>query len=325
MISLLRTEFSRLRHRRAIAGLLLAAVLVPVALWASAAWEHRPVSAEDRAQALAEQLAPIQESVSECISHPADWDVRGTKDQIDAKCREMVGDPGGIALDQVWVRDELDLRQLTESNGLATGLVTLLAGVLFVIGATFAGADWATGSMSNQLLVEPRRGRVWGAKALVVGLVGAVVAVVVSAVFWVAMVVLARVWDRPPVPGIAETLIWLNLRGVLLVALTGVAGFAVGMLLRSTGGAIAVIFVVSVGAELLLRALPIGDPERWTPSTNVVAWIDNGTQYWSSECLAMGCEQGLLLPLSQATVYLTLLFLVVCAASWRSFARRDVP
>ena len=40
--------------------------------------------------------------------------------------------------------------------------VTLL---MLLAGTTFAGHDWNTGSMSNQLLFEPRRARVWVAKA----------------------------------------------------------------------------------------------------------------------------------------------------------------
>ena len=40
-------------------------------------------------------------------------------------------------------------------------LVTL---VMLLAGTTFAGHDWNTGSMGNQLLFEPRRARVWGAK-----------------------------------------------------------------------------------------------------------------------------------------------------------------
>ncbi len=44
-----------------------------------------------------------------------------------------------------------------------------------LVGATFGGADWASGSMSNQLLFVPRRLRVWTAKAVAVVL-GATVA-----------------------------------------------------------------------------------------------------------------------------------------------------
>ena len=44
-------------------------------------------------------------------------------------------------------------------------LVILLAILMMLAGTTFAGHDWASGSVSNQLLFEPRRPRVWAAKA----------------------------------------------------------------------------------------------------------------------------------------------------------------
>ena len=46
--------------------------------------------------------------------------------------------------------------------------ITILAGLMMLVGTTFAGHDWNTGSMSNQLLFEPRRLRVWAAKGLAV-------------------------------------------------------------------------------------------------------------------------------------------------------------
>ena len=45
---------------------------------------------------------------------------------------------------------------------------------LLLAGTTFVGHDWNTGSMSNQLLFEPRRGRIWTAKALAVTLMALV-------------------------------------------------------------------------------------------------------------------------------------------------------
>ena len=44
----------------------------------------------------------------------------------------------------------------------------VLAILMMLAGTTFAGHDWASGSVSNQLLFEPRRPLVWAAKAAVV-------------------------------------------------------------------------------------------------------------------------------------------------------------
>src|SRR3546814_14121751 len=67
---------------------------------------------------------------------------------------------------------------------------TIAAAVLVVVmmllaGATFAGADWSSGSMSNQLLFESRRGRVWLAKVSAAFIGGFVVAALALAFLWV--------------------------------------------------------------------------------------------------------------------------------------------
>ena len=55
---------------------------------------------------------------------------------------------------------------------------------MIIVGTTFAGADWSSGSMSNQLLFEPRRPKVWLAKGAAV-LVGTLVAsAVILTAFW---------------------------------------------------------------------------------------------------------------------------------------------
>ena len=53
---------------------------------------------------------------------------------------------------------------------------------MVIAGCTFVGADWASGSMTNQLLFVPRRTRVWLAKAAAVTIwSGAFALVVISA------------------------------------------------------------------------------------------------------------------------------------------------
>ena len=69
-----------------------------------------------------------------------------------------------------------------------------------LVGTTFAGADWNSGSMSNQLLFEPRRSRVWLAKAAAVLVLAVVTSAVLLAAFWGALALLAqsRDIDVPP-------------------------------------------------------------------------------------------------------------------------------
>ena len=65
-------------------------------------------------------------------------------------------------------RQELTLRA-ERIGGAGMGVVAVLTALLLLVGTTFVGHDWNSGSMSNQLLFEARRGRVWAAKAVAVG------------------------------------------------------------------------------------------------------------------------------------------------------------
>ena len=52
-------------------------------------------------------------------------------------------------------RPALDLDAQRRESGLA--VVVVLTMLLVLVGTTFVGHDWNSGSMSNQLLFEPRR------------------------------------------------------------------------------------------------------------------------------------------------------------------------
>ena len=69
--------------------------------------------------------------------------------------------------------------------------------VMLLAGTTFAGHDWNTGSMSNQLLFEPRRHRVWLAKAIAVALLTGTISLAVLIAYWTGMWATASIRDLP--------------------------------------------------------------------------------------------------------------------------------
>ena len=95
-------------------------------------------------------------------------------------------------------RSELRLRR-ERCAGPGLGVVTILMGLLMLVGTTFAGADWNSGSMSNQLLFEPRRARVWLAKGGAVLALALTTSAVLLAAFWggIALLVRSRGIDVP--------------------------------------------------------------------------------------------------------------------------------
>jgi ABC-2 type transport system permease protein len=143
------------------------------------------------------------------------------------------------------------------------------SGVLFtlgvVVGASFVGAEWSTGSMSTLLTWEPRRARVFAAK--VVASVSTVT--VVSLVVLVVMALFLL--PSAAVHGTTTGVPWATFAGVWIrigcVAAIGVAlGAGLASLMRSAAGSIAtwLIFQFVASPALLIW-------KRW-----LIRWLPDG-------------------------------------------------
>ena len=320
---LLLVELSRLRSRRTVVLVLLGAVLLVGLIAGSTVYETRPVSGADLAQAQAQvdrdrERPRVQRDYQRCLEDPAEF---MGPDASEAECEQMLPQ-----LDWYLYRPQLDLGEQVEGGGLA--VLLLLAGVAIVVGATFAGADWATGSMSNQLLFEPRRTKVWLAKAAALALALAVVSAVVVAAFWSVLLVTAQLRDISAAPGVTREIWHTSARGVVLAAGAGLGSFALTMLFRHTVGTLSLLLGYAVAGEALAAALPIRKVSQWTLSANTQAWLQHGARiYDDSICsdLQAECDPSYLLSFSHATTLLGLVLLLVVVVSVVSFRRRDIP
>ncbi len=294
---LLGVELSRFCSRRAVVLLLLSAALLTALLAGTTLWNTRPVGATELAEARAqvrEQMSQpaFQRDLQTCRDDPEDFFGPGT-DAADCDAN-LVPQP-----ENYLNRSVLDLRQ--EARGTGIAVVVLVSALMILVGTTYAGADWATGSMSNQLLFEPRRLKVWGTKALTAFLVCGVVAGVLLGAFWVA-----------------------------LAALGGLGGYALTMLLRHTVGTLALLFVYAAGGEALLAILPVDGSSRFSPSYNVFAWIRDGIRVYDQSVVcrpsqAASCDQRITISLVDGASYLGVLLVVTLLVSAVLFRRRDVP
>lgn len=340
MIRATRVELTRLRWRRAIVLLLLTAVVVPLAIAVVIGWQTRPVTdAElERAQQQVEREVDqpyYQRQLERCAERPERYGVRPRDADLDdpaavaAACEEQ-------SLPQVdWFlqRSPLDLGRVYEDT-VGVAVVTVMALLMILVGATFAGHDWNTGSMGNQLLVESRRGRTWAAKGLAVLLVGLVLAAVVLAAFWGGLAGLASLRGEPvgdAVPGLVWAQSW---RGVLLVAGAGLGGYFLTMLMRSTVATLGLLFVAAVVVPLLLSISGIDGNERLQPQYHAVAWLTGPLSFpqYDLSCQNLQgdrearIEAGCLVVVDRtdAAVYLGGLLVLAGGASLVSFGRRDV-
>ncbi len=232
-----------------------------------------------------------------------------------------------------WVyRDPLDLGEQRESgSGLGLGIVLPL--LFLLVGTTFVGHDWATGSMSNQLLVEPRRGRVWVAKAAVVAAGAFVACLVLLVLYWTALWLVALERDIPPedrgiAPGYGQAVL-----AALLAAAMALLGYGLTMLFRSTVATLGVLFAVVVGGAVLWSAVSFDHP-RLSPETNLEAYLVGSSTYYDYDderCYDDGTGDDsygacrVTVSRADSLPYLGSIVLVVGAVSAVSFRRRDVP
>ena len=318
---LLSVELNRFRSRRAVVVILVVAAGLAALLVASAAYDTRPISGTERSTAereAAQQRLNADPDYRNCLADPSRYfDENATR----ADCAQILPQPE-------WYlnRSALDLDRELHGRGLT--LLVLLAGTAVLVGATFAGADWSSGSMSNQLLFVSGRPRVWAAKAVAVVVGTTVLAAVVTAAFWAVLYAIsasrglhtsAATWRD-----IAET----SGRGVALAAAVALGSFAVTMLLRHTGATLGLLFGYAVVGEGLVAALPFDKMTQWSLPYNLAAWLQDGVQVYdnSLRCgTSQPCSSTYVLPLSHAAVYLGVLLALAVVVSVLTFRRRDVP
>ena len=318
-------ELTRFRSRRAIALMLLAAVLLATLFAFTTIWDTRPVNAADvaRAEAQVERDKSsrwFKQELARCESNPEEYNGPGA---TAADCAESMTPRPEWYLE----RRQLVLDDVRNEAGI--GLVVLLAGIMVIIGTTFAGADWASGSMSNQLLFEPRRSRVWLAKAGALFLAATAVSAVLLAAFWTVLYLAAESRGISTGATVQESIRWMSARGALLAGLGGLVGYALTMLLRHTVGTLGLLFAYVAAGEAIVAALPVEGIGRWSLANNMMGWLHNGFEYWDSSITCPGggfdCDQSALLSLGESVTYLGPIMLLVVLLSALSFRRRDIP
>jgi ABC-2 type transport system permease protein len=329
MRRLMGVELTRLRWRRVVQVLAVLAVVVPVLVFAITAWNTRPVTDAERAGVQAQierDTASSEDDLRACLADPESQGIPADEDPEEV-CAEWYTPQ----LQWYGLREPLDLVNERESGSGAV-LIALLTVLLVLAGTTFAGHDWNTGSMSNQLLFEPRRVRMWLAKGLVVALAGAALTAVVLAAYWTGLWALAAGRGLDP----SSHSVWegyqQGLRGTVLAALCALAAYAVTMLFRSTVVTLGVLFGLSILTPLLMALIAFPNNERWMPQTNLAAVILDGTTYYgemsctsdslgNQECSSNERE----LSLAGGSAYLLGLLALAAVPSVLTFRRRDVP
>ncbi|RHW26166.1 hypothetical protein D0Z08_16130 [Nocardioides immobilis] len=328
MSRLLRVELTRLLCRRAVLVILAVAVAIPTVIGVATVLNTRPPSDADLAyaeeQVAAESALPgVQRQLEKCLDNPERFLGRPVPDDVRAACEEnyLPQPEWFVYWEQLSLAEERD-------NGSGLAVVIVLAILTMLAGTTFAGHDWASGSVSNQLLFEPRRPLVWAAKgAIVTGVAGLFSGFVVTA-YWLLLGLVAGSRDIPTGDGLLLDCLQSGWRGAGVAAGAALAGFALTMLFRSTVAALGVLLAASVAGGIVLAV--IGVDSVWNPGLNIGAVILDGAKYYADAPCPGNEEVGFCsvertLPIGRALWFLGSGLVLFTVASLASFQRRDVP
>jgi ABC-2 type transport system permease protein len=158
-------------------------------------------------------------------------------------------------------------------------LVGLILGqlIIAVLGALTITSEYATGMIRTSLSVQPRRGTLFAAKAVVFAVVSLITGLVASFVsFFVGQAILSSKHLNATLgqPHVLRAVIG----GGLFLAACGLLSFGLGAILRHTAAAI----TASIGLLFVLLILSNFLPQSW--QDHVDKWIpfNAGSQVWST-------------------------------------------
>ncbi len=328
MIRLTGVELRRLVARRLVMLGVVAVLGVTVLMLAATWWNSRPLSAAEQ------QNVKVQFE-----SAHADW-VKN-HDKYDKECRDSYADqpePKPPVEDmctytepklEEWGKPQTVFTELMPT--LLQGSSYLLAFAAFLIGASFVGAEFSSGSIGNWLTFEPRRMRVYGSKLVAVAIGMVPVAVVTLALLLAGTYLIV---SQMGVTTGTTGKVWGNLletsgRTVVLAAVAGALGGVLALLLRHTAAAIGVIMGYVVLVEGIFGSVLVS-AQPWLARLNFDAWVLHGTKYWVDKCTtgndgSYNCESiEKTLSFEHGAWYLGIGAVVLIALGAFVFNRRDV-
>ncbi len=271
--SLLRAEALRIRSRRMVRILLALGALGLLAgiLIASTQFAKPSAAGLADAKVRAQQiLAESDRGRQQCLSAVGTPSGPPSKDQCGPPL--TLQDIGGA---EAFI-DKRPFTLFEQGRGGVLGVAAATAGLAFLLGATYVGAEWSSRSMVALLFWEPRRRKVMATKLTVLVGLTALLGAVAEAVWLAAAQLLATTRGTGEHPhGLWGQLIGSAGRGVLLVVLVGLLGFGVANLLRNTAAAFGFGFVYFAIVENVLRALRPRWQE-WLITDNAVALLQHG-------------------------------------------------
>lgn len=215
------------------------------------------------------------------------------------------------------------------ANILATAGVYFVGLALGLVAASFIGAEYATGAIANWLTFVPNRTKVLTAKLAAVLVFSAVVGAVALAAT-VGTTALVSNLAGASTSGL-DKIVSLAARGVAMVVVFALLGFAVALLTRHTAGAVGALvggLVVSFVLSILVEFVTgLGWLKALLPQNQLRAFLEYGYTFpRAGEAFSEGDTPAPLQTISFAdsVAYWAILVGVALVLSYVVFRRRDV-
>ena len=308
---LLLSELRRFLARRAVVLLLLTGFGLSVFVVGAEIWNHQPVSAavlqeaEQRAAAEAQQPY-VQRQLEQCQDNP----------------RRFGGNCNHVLPQAEWFLESNPLDPLESIRTVSLPIAITLGFLALLAGTSFLGAEFSSGSISNVLLFEPRRWRVWLAKITATGVMVGLVATVTVVLAYGAITAFGMSWQDVSYTG--DQWWAVAYRGVRVVAVVGasaVLGAALTAALRSTIATVGLVLGYLLVGEALLRGVLFAQTARWLASNHVQAFIDGRLRvvdYSNPRPVVFRFF------LHESAIYIGVAMAVLLLLSYVVFQRRDI-
>jgi len=209
------------------------------------------------------------------------------------------------------------------SRGVAAAL--FVASV--IIGASFVGAEWGSGSITTLLTWEPRRGRILAAKVIALVVLLALATAVVLA--WLAVAFLPVGAFRGSLDGLTRSTWWtlagIWARGAGLASFGAAVAAGIATLTRNTAGVVGVAFAYGVILDPLLGSVRGGRLRPWLLQHNVPRLLGFlNVPRPEAEVSSGFVTQPLMLSAFRPLVLLAIYAAAILAIAYATFRSRDV-
>jgi ABC-2 type transport system permease protein len=319
IIRLARAEVDRLFSRRFTKIALVVVLLVIAVSQVGAYFEMQPPS-----------QAEVAEATRYYEEQHRDW--AANHEQYEQECVAAGNTPENCVYAEPKLSDFLFVQSFEDvARGAVQIAIYLVALTALMIGGSFIGAEFSSGSIANWLSFIPQRGQVYASKLITVAAFSAVLSAVAAALTIGAVVGVARWLDVPVVK--LPSLFATAGRGILVAVALAVIGFCLGLLGRHTAAAIGTLlgylFVWFVRNGIFSDAGWAARLTPWTPEGNLSAIVTKKHLYYipTERVTAEGSEMDYVersVGLAHGLTYWGILLAVIIVATALVFRRRDV-